>query len=245
MHSPDQVSFGFLSSEPEPLRYEYVSHDPGDVPAKLVSLIPASGRVLDVGCGTGALTRFIQERTGASVIGIEPDEERSRFARDGGLNVFQGYLDAEFLKAYGPFDTIVFADVLEHLPDPAYMIHLSRTGLTPGGAIVASVPNVAHWFVRINLLRGRFRYRDCGIMDATHLRWFTRESLHSFFENLGFVVDKHLYTVNSQMPEYLELVPWKWLSARTRSRVIGALITMGPNLFACQHVVRVLPNDRH
>lgn len=241
MLSPDRVSLGFLSIEPEPLRYDNVSLNPGDVATKLASLISTSGRVLDVGCGTGSLTRFIQERTGARVIGIEPDEERSRFARNSGLNVFHGYLDAEFLTEYGPFDTIVFADVLEHLPDPASVIQLARTGLSPSGAIVASVPNVAHWFVRMDLLRGRFSYRTCGIMDATHLRWFTRESLHTFFANLGFVVDKHLYTANSHMSEYYETVPWKWMSARTRSRVIGALITVRPNLFGCQHVVRAFP----
>ncbi|MFP5208341.1 MAG: class I SAM-dependent methyltransferase [Acidobacteriota bacterium] len=241
MHSPDQASFGFLSSQPEPLRYDYASPDPGDVPARLASLISTSGRVLDVGCGTGSLTRFIQERTGACVIGIEPDAERSKFARNSGLNVLHGYLDAEFLRENGPFDTIVFADVLEHLPDPGSVIQLARTGLSPGGAIVASVPNVAHWFVRTDLMRGRFRYRECGIMDATHLRWFTRESLHSFFANLGFVVDKHLYTVNSHMSEYQEAAPWRWMSAHARSRVIGALVKIGPNLFGCQHVVRAFP----
>src|SRR5262245_42234591 len=87
--------------------------------------------------------------------------------------VFQTSVSEEFLREHGRFDTIVLADVIEHLPDPAEMVSLLKQGLVPDGSIVASVPNVAHWFVRIDLLRGSFNYQEMGIMDATHLRWFT------------------------------------------------------------------------
>lgn len=241
MSSPDLVSRGFLSSSPDALRYDYVSLDPYDVAMRVVSLISTTDRILDVGCGTGSLAAVIQDRTGASVTGIEPDPERSSLARKKGLDVFPGYLTTSFLQEHGPFDAIIFADVLEHLASPGDMIELAKNGLSPDGVIIASVPNVAHWFVRTDILRGRFRYRECGIMDATHLRWFTQESLATFFANLGFTIERHLYTANFEMPEYRERFPWRHVPRRARRRIIEILLKTYPGLFGCQHVVRARP----
>jgi SAM-dependent methyltransferase len=210
MASPDGNSLGFLRSIPNPLRYDHQSSDPDDVATKLAALVSRTGRVLDVGCGTGSVTEIIKNKTGADVIGIEPDPERQARAVKRGLKVYCGFLSEEFLYQHGPFQTILFADVLEHLPSPGEMLLLAKKGLAPGGAIVASVPNVAHFFVRVKLLCGRFEYRDCGIMDATHLRWFTTDTLHFFFSNLGFAVTDHLYTVNTGMAEYGAL-PFRWI----------------------------------
>jgi 2-polyprenyl-3-methyl-5-hydroxy-6-metoxy-1,4-benzoquinol methylase len=239
--SPDYNALGFLAEAPDPFRYENKSMDPDDAGMLVTSLVSQAGRVLDVGCGTGCVTETILSNTRASVVGIEPDEERCNLARSKGLNVFHGLLSAEFLTEHGPFDTIVFADVLEHLPNPGAMIQLARDGLSSKGTIVVSVPNIANWFVRVDILRGRFRYRDCGIMDATHLRWFTHDTLHEFFKNLGFEVTDHLYSVNSFMPEYVYARPWRWVPQRIRRQVVGLLVRKFPNLFGCQHVVRTRP----
>jgi methionine biosynthesis protein MetW len=208
---------------------------------KLASLIRPKSRILDVGCGTGSITELIERETGASIVGIEPDPARVAVARGRGLNVVEGILSLEFLDQFGPFETILFADVLEHLPNPGEQVLLATEGLAADGSIVASVPNIAHWFVRVDLLRGRFVYRDCGIMDATHLRWFTRDTLDQFFENLGFRVTDHLYTVNTGMIDYFESRPWKWLPKRIRYRVIRRLARSFPTLFGCQHVVKAVP----
>ncbi len=229
---------GFLRGTVNALRYENHSTDPGDVGPKLASLVSLTGRVLDVGCGTGSITEIIKLRTRTEVIGIEPDPARSAAAVARGLNVHCGFLSEDFLAKYGPFDTIVFADVLEHLPNPGQMLLIAKQGLAAGGSIVASVPNVGHFFIRMNLLRGRFEYRDCGIMDATHLRWFTKATLNQFFENLGFTVTSHLYTVNSEMPEYNGR-PWRWLPYKRG--LINLLVRAFPNLFGCQHVVQAKP----
>jgi 2-polyprenyl-3-methyl-5-hydroxy-6-metoxy-1,4-benzoquinol methylase len=235
MASPDQNSLGFLRYNPNALRYENQSTDPDDVAMKLVSLVPQEGRVLDVGCGTGSVTEIVKARTSAHVIGIEPDPERQAIAVRRGLDVYRGFLTEEFLVAHGPFQTILFADVLEHLPNPGEMLLIARKGLAPGGTIVASVPNVAHFFVRMKLLCGRFDYRDCGIMDATHLRWFTSKTLHSFFSNLGFSVTDHLYTVNTSMHEY-NAAPFRWMPFKRD--VVKLMVRTFPDLWGCQHVVR-------
>ena len=239
MISPDRNSIGFLRSSPAALRYEWQSTDPDDVGPRLASLVSHTGRILDVGCGTGSVTEIIKQRTVAEVIGLEPDPARKDAAVRRGLNVYCGILTEDFLREQGPFQTILFADVLEHLPSPGEMILLAKKGLARGGSIVVSVPNLAHIFVRMNLLFGRFDYRDCGIMDATHLRWFTHKTLENFFENLGFVVTDHLYTVNASMPEYGSR-PWRWIPFRRQ--FIKTMVGVAPTLFGCQHIVRAEPS---
>ena len=243
MTSPDSHSSGFLQAEPDALRYEYLSLDPDDAGMKLAKLIAPNSRVLDVGCGTGVITDIIRRKKSASIIGIEPDAERVRRAVARGLDVHLGVLSPDFIRQHGPFDYIVFADVLEHLRNPAEIVAMARDGLKPGGSVVASIPNVAHWFVRTDLLRGRFDYQDCGIMDATHLRWFTRRTVRQFFERQSFQITALDCTVNINLPDYQRRYPWRKMSPAFRRKLVGKLASWSPALFGCQHIVRAtLPN---
>jgi SAM-dependent methyltransferase len=93
------------------------------------------------------------------------------------------------------FDSVLLMDVLEHLPDPAPVLAEARRLLRPGGRLFVSVPNVANLTVRLALLFGRFEYGDRGIMDRTHLRFFTRKSALRMLRNAGFEVVRHEMTV--------------------------------------------------
>jgi 2-polyprenyl-3-methyl-5-hydroxy-6-metoxy-1,4-benzoquinol methylase len=236
--SPDNHARGFLAAAPKPDRYETGSADPGDVAAKLAALIPRAAKVLDVGCGTGSISEIIQTLSGATLIGIEPDTQRAMAAQARGLKVFEGYLTKDFLHEHGPFDIILFADVLEHLPDPSELVTLAGKGLAPGGAIVASVPNVAHYFMRLDLLFGRFDYQDCGIRDATHLRWFTRKTICEFFKRLGFRITVLDCTVSVGLADYQFRRPWRWLRETRRRQVVAFLAKKWPALFGCQHIIK-------
>ena len=236
--SPDENSSGLVPAPPAALRYEHASLDPDDVGLKLAELIVPQSRVLDVGCGTGVITELIRRLRAVSIVGLEPDPARARRAQTRGLEVHEGFLTGEFIRQHGPFDCIVFADVLEHLPNPAAVVLLAKQGLKPGGSIVLSVPNVAHWFVRGGLLWGRFDYEDSGIMDATHLRWFTRRTIREFVERLGFEITALDHTVNIGLPDYSRRAPWRWLRPGLRRRVVGRLASLRPGLFGCQHIVR-------
>ena len=191
-----------------------------------------------MGCGTGVITDTIRRQKSASIIGIEPDAERVQRAVARGLDVHLGVLSPDFIRQHGPFDYIVFADVLEHLPNPAEIVAMAKGGLKPGGSVVASIPNVAHWFVRTDLLRGRFDYQDCGIMDATHLRWFTRRTVREFFERLGFQITALDCTVNINLPDYQRRNPWRRMPHAFRRKLVGKLAAWSPGLFGCQHIVR-------
>src|SRR5687768_4036128 len=126
MDSPDKNSSGLLDFAPSAMRYENQSLDPDDVGLKLANLITLNSRVLDVGCGTGSVTEIIRMATNASIIGIEPDADRVQRALARGLKVHHGFLTAEFVREHGPFDYIVFADVLEHLANPADMVLIAK-----------------------------------------------------------------------------------------------------------------------
>lgn len=240
MTSPDTHARGLLGSFPEAMRYERVSIDPDDVACKIAQFVPAGARVLDVGCGTGSVSQAIAELSGGRVVGVEPDGTRVAAARARGLDVHEGYLSTEYVRNHGPFDCVIFADVLEHLPSPAAVVELAKAGLVSGGAVLASVPNVAHWFVRQDLLRGNFDYQESGLMDATHLRWFTRRTVVEFFERLGLPVTAVDFTVGAWHPGYQSQVPWKWIRWRHRESVVRRLVRLWPTLFGCQIIVRAV-----
>jgi len=235
---PDGNSAGFLLSAVDPLRYDGQPNDPDEVVGVVSSEIPLGARVLDVGCGTGSVSIQIVANRRASLVGLEPDEMRARRARERGLTVWTSVLTADVIAQLGQFDVVLLADVLEHLPDPFSVLQLAKAALTPEGRIVASVPNVAHWSVRTELAKGRFSYRDCGIMDATHLRWFTEATLRLLFQTAGLTIESLNVTAGFDLQCYSERLPWRRMSRQSRNAVIRRALIAWPRLFGCQFVVR-------
>ncbi|MET0602534.1 MAG: class I SAM-dependent methyltransferase [Baekduia sp.] len=156
--------------------------------------VPDGAHVLDVGCATGYLAAELSHR-GCTVDGIEFDPVAAQAARAHCREVVVGDLEAPFthaeverMLAGARPDLVVCADVLEHLRDPWAVLAWLRTLLAPGGRAVVSVPNIAHWTARRALLRGRFDYTDYGLLDRTHLRFFTRASAAELARRAGFAV---------------------------------------------------------
>jgi 2-polyprenyl-3-methyl-5-hydroxy-6-metoxy-1,4-benzoquinol methylase len=158
----------------------------------VLPFVAPGGRVLDVGCATGWQARLLVER-GCQVVGVEVDATAASRAAIWCEEVIVCDLDSADLRdelRSAPFDTIVAGDVLEHLRDPARTLRQLRTMLQPTGQIVASVPNVAHGSVRLALLSGQFPYAEAGLLDRTHLRFFTLSSLRQTFEESGYILDR-------------------------------------------------------
>jgi 2-polyprenyl-3-methyl-5-hydroxy-6-metoxy-1,4-benzoquinol methylase len=147
--------------------------------AKVVRLVGNDKRVLELGPATGYMSRVLTQR-GCAVVGIELDPDMAREAARHLDRVIVGDLETLDLEAElgeSRFDVIVAADVLEHLRDPLAVLRRLRGFLAPDGFFVLSVPNVAHGSVRLALLTGRFPYQQRGLLDQTHLRFFTRETV--------------------------------------------------------------------
>lgn len=158
----------------------------------IVDLVGRGKRVLDVGASTGYLARALTGR-GCSVTGIEIDPDAALQAEEFCERVIVGNveeMDLEGEIGEETFDVLVFGDVLEHLKDPLGALERFKPFLDPGGHVVASIPNIAHGSVRLALLRGRFRYRSLGLLDDTHLRFFTRESVGEMFGGAGFLISE-------------------------------------------------------
>lgn len=157
----------------------------------VVDLVGRGKRVLDVGCWTGDLGRVLVER-GSEVSGLEIDEDAADKARAVLESVVVADLDTSPLSGHfpeGSFDTIVFADVLEHLRDPVAVLKEAARLLTPDGRVVISIPNITHGSVRLALLQGRWSYTETGLLDATHIRFFSRAGVLAMFAEAGYVVE--------------------------------------------------------
>lgn len=158
--------------------------------------LPASS-VLDVGCASGYLARELLARGATIVDGLEFDRAEAEQAQAVCRTVVVGSVEDPEVVGLLPdasYDAIVLADVVEHLRDPEAAVRGLVPKLTAHGRIVLSVPNVAHYSVRLALLRGRFEYEDVGLLDRTHLRFFTRATLAELLDAVGLQLDREEFT---------------------------------------------------
>jgi O-antigen biosynthesis protein len=174
---------------------------------ELRALVPADARlVLDVGCGRGGLGAALKaDHPELRVYGIEYVPEVAAVAAGRLDDVIAADLDVlESLPAHWePFDAVICGDVLEHLRDPARVMSILREGLAQDAILIASIPNIKHWSVVHPLLvQDRFTYEDCGLLDRTHVHFFTLEEIDAMFTACGFAV-QYLTNVCHPMPPAL------------------------------------------
>src|SRR5437867_4881833 len=160
--------------------------------SEMLEYVPSHCRkVLDVGCGAGSFGASIRKRTDCEVWGVESDAGCIQKAEQNIDKVFHGYFGPELDLPPAYFDCIVFNDVLEHMLDPASALVLARALLSSGGCIVASIPNIRHFPTIWKLvIGGEWEYKESGILDKTHLRFFTRLSIMRLFQGAGFAIQQ-------------------------------------------------------
>jgi 2-polyprenyl-3-methyl-5-hydroxy-6-metoxy-1,4-benzoquinol methylase len=148
-------------------------------------------QVLELGCGAGGTGRaMLAAGKAGRYVGIELSESAAAVAAEHLSQVLVGDVESlDLTPLAGRFDALVISEVLEHLRDPWTTLGRLVACLKPGGAVFASSPNVAHWMVIRDLFAGRFQYAESGVMDRTHLRWFTPASYRQMFEAAGVEVD--------------------------------------------------------
>lgn len=146
--------------------------------------------VLELGCGAGGTGRAaLAAGKAGRYVGIELNAAAAAIAREGLSEVLVGNVEAiDLTTLAGGFDALIVSEVLEHLVDPWGTLERLAECLKPGGQVYASSPNISHWSVIRGLLSGRFDYADRGVMDRTHLRWFTPLSYRRMFEAAGLDV---------------------------------------------------------
>jgi SAM-dependent methyltransferase len=172
-------------------------------------------RLLDVGCGSGATGAAAKTRwPGAETIGIEIVPEAAQRATARLDRVVAGSAEALDLAAAGisGVDGVILADVLEHLVDPWRFLERLRAVLDPSAMVVASIPNIANLWLLDELAAGRFAYTADGLLDRTHLRFFTRQSIAALFDGAGYDIERWERITDGRVDD------------ATRRRILGVML---------------------
>jgi SAM-dependent methyltransferase len=189
-------------------------------------------RVLDIGAGGGGIGRAARSANPQQLVAIEIDPRAQAALRS---TYDEVYADITSLTGR-QFELVVLLDVLEHMSDPFGFLKQLRPLLAPGARLIISVPNVAHWSVRFGLLFGRFEYRSRGILDRTHLQFFSRRR----FLEMCNSVERSDVAVTSGSIEPIELILPEWASNNSvfewLARARFHLAELLPGLMAYQHL---------
>ena len=164
---------------------------------------PGAGRVLDVGCGAGALGAALRREREVEVVGLELSPTAAARAAERLDAVIEANLEEleELPFEPGHFDAMVCGDVLEHLHDPHRLLRVLRPWLAADGALVCSIPNVGHWSVVLPLLaQDRWPYADAGLLDRTHVHFFTLSEAELMLRECGFALQSAATTRLSTPP---------------------------------------------
>jgi glycosyltransferase involved in cell wall biosynthesis/ubiquinone/menaquinone biosynthesis C-methylase UbiE len=203
---------------------------------RMLESLPPS-RILDVGC-SGGLFAERARTVGHRVTGVDYLEipgVRDRTDEFYVADLEKGLPD----DVGGPYDVVIAGDIIEHLSRPDQLLRQLRDVLRPGGQVLLSVPNFGHWYPRLRVLTGSFGYDRRGILDNTHLRFFTRSTLRRTVRAAGFdVVDE----VSTGLPLGVVTSPDPSLALRIVRRVDDALVRARPTLFGYQHILRLTPH---
>jgi len=177
-------------------KYDSYNENLFSVHQKIIHFIGQNKKVLDVGCSEGILSKRLKQN-GCDVVGIEIDQEAAQKAESFCDELILGDVESIHLnKDYeNYFDIIIFADILEHLKDPLEVLKRFKNYLNDDGYIIISIPNIANWKMRLQLLFGHFDYREYGILDNGHLRFFNENSSKKMIKDAGFVISEFDLTV--------------------------------------------------
>lgn len=178
--------------------YDFVEGDPHSTAAAVYSLLRERPRILDLGSGPAVVSSRAARELGAEVVCVDSDEDALLAAAGRGVaaTILADLAARDWLDAVagGSFDTVILADVLEHLYDPRQLLAaVLEAGLVAeGGEFVISFPNASHEAIIGSLAVGDFEYQEKGILDATHIRWFTLKSMRRLLDSVGLSIDKVL-----------------------------------------------------
>lgn len=163
--------------------------------------IEPNSKVLDIGSSSGCFGQILKKYKNCEITGIEYDFDSIKIAEEKKVfeKIYQLDLNNFDIKQFGQyknyFDYIVFGDVLEHLLFPNKVLEAFKFLLKPNGKYIISLPNTAHATVKINLLVNKFEYEEIGILDKTHIKFFTHKTLPSFLAESKLAMEKFDYTI--------------------------------------------------
>lgn len=221
--------------------YEYdVDSSSETAPANVIRLVGNNKRVLEIGCGPGSITKLLHQENNCQVTGLELDTEAIKIVAPFCAKIFQADLNSvewpRLLDGLEAFDVVVAADVLEHLYDPWTTLRRMVPFIRSDGYMVISLPHVGHAAIVACLINGDFDYRDWGLLDRTHIRFFGLKNIEDMFTQAGLKIIEAKYVITP--PEETEFAgSWAKLPVAVKE-VIGSCV----HAHVYQVVVKAVPS---
>lgn len=186
------IKYDFKKFDPDNL-------DPQNIDRLAMEKVPDNSLVLDIGCATGFMGEYLMKKKRCRVYGVEKRREEAEIAGKKLSGMIHADIEKDdsvenilHLMKNKKFDVILATSVIEHLQDQSVFLKNCRKLLKPKGIIIASTPNVAHWTMRLSLLMGSFDYSEYGILDHTHLHFFTLKTFRQLFEENKYTIKELL-----------------------------------------------------
>ncbi len=237
--------------------YEYeVDASSETAPANVLRMVGKSKRVLEIGCGPGSITKILAQQGGCQVTGLELDPEAIKIVMPYCAQVIRADLNSSewpsLLDGIERFDVVVAADVLEHLYDPWTALQRMAPLINSNGYLVISLPHVGHAAVMSCLINGDFEYRDWGLLDRTHIRFFGLKNMEALFTQAKLKIIEARYVIKP--PEETEFeAGWSRLSSTLQdalmsskySEVYQVVIKAVPHNYAGDAVSLVPPEHKY
>ncbi|PYC25616.1 hypothetical protein DMO17_07940 [Aquipseudomonas alcaligenes] len=223
--------------------YEYdVDTDSQTAPANVIRMVGHQKRVLEIGCGPGSITKLLLQQGECRVVGLELDPDAIKLVEPYCDTVLQADLNSKdwpgLLSGMAKFDVVVAADVLEHLYDPWVTLKRMVPLLESEGYLVISLPHVGHAAISACLVNGDFEYRDWGLLDRTHIRFFGLKNMEDLFSQAGLKIVEARYVIKP--PENTEFAPtWSRLPTNVKSALCSS-----PHAHVYQVVIKAVPQSR-
>lgn len=220
----------------------------------ILDQIPLDAEVLDVGCATGRFGALIQQSKNSSVDGIDYDDRSVKEAADKLRKVCQIDLEKDAYEDYSTladfigekrYDSIILADVYEHLRSGQDLVKALSRFLKPQGKILISVPNILYFPIRFQVFFGTIRYQDRGIMDRTHIRFFAPPTIRREFLNNGFSIASLEFVGNPSTGSFLYRLGKLLCAGKKRyKRMQYKMANTCPSLFSYQMVIAIQPENQ-
>lgn len=225
-------------------KYRYkIPETPNHAANKILAAVPPESKVLEIGCSSGTQTKALKEILACNVTGIEINESAAKEAKKFCENLIIGDIENIDLKKSldeNTFDLVIMSDVLEHLRDPNSVLTKIKPFIKKDhGMVLASIPNIAHASICLELARGRFDYRDFGLLDDTHIRFFTKKTIANLFESSGYHIQKWDRVIKNPQETEFKTQPLN----HEESIFLSYIEKVNPEAHTYQFVVTAYPTD--
>lgn len=196
----------------------------------LLKIPQGTKRLLDIGCGSGALGKIVGQEIGCEVVGVTFSEAEAALASKNLDQVVVQDLNYFDPSSLGMFDCVICSHILEHLYQPQHLLDQVHKILLSEATVIVALPNVLFWKQRLQFLRGSFKYTEGGLMDQTHFRFFDWETAHQLIQESGYQVLEAQADGSFPLPLIRKILP------SLGAWVDSAAVIQFPGLFGFQFV---------